>query len=410
MNDPVGFLNAFAHSLAVMTLYPDEHPLRERALDAAYRELDGLVAPSGQPSFTFLEDEVIYGRELLRDLKSWDFGRRMIAAGIQRLEFERNVSRDEFSGLLDEILARLTLSTVATGESRQMRSLGARFGAVGLQGQGEEAPVDEMEVTTLDLALGDEADAFRWMQAEVQANDRLPITEAVAVVRSLSVAMHGDSQFVLPLLKLKEFDQYTTTHSLNVSVLSLGLAEALGYSPDDTRQIGVAGLLHDIGKTRIPIDVLTKPGRLTADERALMNEHPVDGARIILESEDNLDLAATVAYEHHFMMDGNGYPAMHYSRECALASRLVHVCDVFDALSTKRPYREAWPFAKTIAYLQGRAGTEFDPDMVSAFLQMLREGDARVQVLNEETVIVSGDDQHVAACRCDSNAPARASW
>ena len=382
MSEPAGFLQAFAHALAVMTLYPDEHPLRERALDGAYRELDGLTAPSGHPSFTFLEDQVVYGRDLLRDLTSWDFGRRLVAAGIQRLEFERSVSRDEFGSLLDEILARLTLSTVPTCEARQMRSLGARFGAVGLQEQEELA--DDVPATTLDLTLGDEADAFRWMQSEVQTNDRLPIMEAVAVVRSLSVAMHGDSQFVLPLLKLKEFDQYTTTHALNVSVLSLGLAEALGYSLEDTRQIGVAGLLHDIGKTRIPIEVLTKPGRLTPEERAMLNEHPVDGARIILESEDDLDLAATVAYEHHVMMDGNGYPAMHYKRECALASRLVHVCDVFDALSTRRPYREAWAPTKTVAYLKARAGTEFDPDMVSAFVRMIDEGDTRVQVLSED--------------------------
>jgi putative nucleotidyltransferase with HDIG domain len=354
MSDPAVFLNAFAHVLAVMTLYPDAHPLRERALDASYAELDGLTGQAERPSFTFLDDQVIYGKELLSDLKSWDFGRRLIAAGIQRLEFERNVSRDEFEGLLDEILARLTLQAVSTGDARQMRSIGARFGSVGLQGLDEQETAPEAELTTLDLSLGDEADAFRWMQEELQTRDRVPLTEAVAVVRSLSVAMHSDSRFVLPLLKLKEFDQYTTTHSLNVSVLALGLAEALGYSPDDTREIGVAGLLHDVGKTRIPLNILTKPGRLTAQERAIMQEHPVDGARIILEGEDELYLAATVAYEHHVMLDGGGYPAMHYSRKCALASRRVHVCDVYDALSTNRPYRSAWPSEKTTAYLEER--------------------------------------------------------
>lgn len=389
MSDPTVFLNAFAHVLAVMTLYPEAHPLRERALDAAYDELDGLTGHAERPpSFTFLEDQVIYGRELLSDLKSWDFGRRLIAAGIQRLEFERNVSRDEFEGLLDEILARLTLQAVSTGDARQMRSIGARFGSVGLQALDEKEAVAEADLlTTLDLSLGDEADAFRWMQEEVQTHDRVPLTEAVAVVRSLSVAMHGDSHFVLPLLKLKEFDQYTTTHSLNVSVLALGLAEALGYSPDDTREIGVAGLLHDVGKTRIPLEILTKPGRLTAQERAVMQEHPVDGARIILEGEDELNLAATVAYEHHVMLDGGGYPAMHYSRKCALASRLVHVCDVYDALSTNRPYRAAWPSEKTTAYLEERAGTEFDPDIVSAFLKMFREGEARVRVLTDDATV-----------------------
>jgi putative nucleotidyltransferase with HDIG domain len=196
--------------------------------------------------------------------------------------------------------------------------------------------------------------------------------------------MHGDSRFVLPLLKLKEFDQYTTTHSLNVAILSLGLAETLGFRPTEIRTIGVAGLLHDIGKTRIPIDILTKPGKLSDNERAIMNEHPVDGARIILQSEDDLDLAATVAYEHHVMLNGGGYPAMHYNRECTMASRLVHVCDVFDALSTKRPYRDAWPSEKTMAYLEERSGLEFDPDIVAAFIRTLREGEARVRVLSDE--------------------------
>ena len=382
MNDPVSFLNAFAHVLAVMTLYAEGHPSRERALDAAYDELDGLTALPGQPSFTFLEEEVVYGRELLRELKSWDFGRRLVAAGIQRLEFERNVTRDEFDGLLQEILARLTLSTIETGEARQMRSLGARFGAVGLQAQKDAE--EQAPTTTLDLALGDEADTLRWLQAEVQEHGRVPLLEAVAVVRSLSVTMHGESRFVLPLLRLKEFDQYTTTHSLNVSVLSLGLAEALGFPPREVRAIGVAGLLHDIGKTRIPLDILTKPGRLTDEERAVMNQHPVDGARIILESEEELELAATVAYEHHIMMDGGGYPAMHYDRECTMASRLVHVCDVYDALSTKRPYRDGWPAEKTMSYLEERAGSEFDPDMVAAFLKTLREGETRVRVLSED--------------------------
>ena len=146
----------------------------------------------------------------------------------------------------------------------------------------------------------------------------------------------------------------------------------------------MAGLLHDIGKTRIPIEILTKPGKLTDEERAIINSHPVDGARIIFQSEDDLEMAATVAYEHHVMLNGGGYPSMHYNRPCAIASRLVHVCDVFDALSTKRPYRDAWPTDKTVVYLEERAGLEFDPDIVAAFVRTLREGETRVRVLTDE--------------------------
>jgi putative nucleotidyltransferase with HDIG domain len=386
MSDPVRFLNAFAQALSVMTLYPEGHPSRERAVDIAFAELEGLTAPGAQPSFTFLDDEVVFGRERLRELKSWDWGRRLVAAGIQRLEFERKVSRDEFDGFLNEVLGRLVLSSVDTGEARQMRSLGIRFGAVGLQGhdRAEAAMAASAPATaTLELALGDEAETFRWMQTRVRAAGSVPFLEAEAVVRSLSVAMHGDSRIVLPLLRLKEFDQYTTTHSLNVAVLAMGLAESLGCGAADVRSIGVAGLLHDIGKIRIPLEVLTKPGALSGEEREIMNRHPVDGARIIMQSDEDLGTAAIVAYEHHIMLNGGGYPQLHYGRECTMASRLVHVCDVYDALSTVRPYRDAWPSDKTMAYLSERAGTEFDPDLVAAFTRTLREGEAQVRVLND---------------------------
>jgi len=384
MSDPVRFLNAFAHALGVMTLYPEGHPSRERAVDAAFNELDGLWAPVGHPSFTFLDDEVVFGRERLRELRSWDWGRRLVGAGIQRFEFERKVNRDEFDGFLDEILARLVLSSVDTGEARQMRSLGIRFGAVGLEKQEAVEPAPALAGATLELALGEEAETFRWLQTQVRSQGSLPFLEAEAVVRSLSVAMHGDSRMVLPLLKLKEFDQYTTTHSLNVAVLSMAVAESLGCSPAEVRTIGVAGLLHDIGKIRIPLEVLTKPGRLTDDERAIMNQHPIDGARIIMQSDEDLGLAAIVAYEHHIMLDGGGYPRLHYSRDCTMASRLVHVCDVYDALSTVRPYRDAWPSEKTISYLEERAGTEFDAGLVSAFVGAMRSGEAQVRILIEQ--------------------------
>ena len=385
MSDPVHFLNAFAQALGVMTLYPEGHPSRERAVDAAFSELNGLASRGAHPSFTFLDDEVVFGRERLRELKSWDWGKRLVAAGVQRLEFEREVTRDEFESFLQEILGRLMLSSIDTSEARQMRSLGIRFGAVGLQGQEETgAAPAPLEMATLDVTLGEEAETFRWLQSEVQSSGSVPLLEAEAVVRSLSVAMHGDSRIVLPLLKLKEFDQYTTTHSLNVAVLSMGLAESLGCRPKEVRAIGVAGLLHDIGKIRIPLEVLTKPGKLNDEERAIMNQHPLDGARVIMQSDEDVGMAATVAYEHHIMLNGGGYPALHYNRECTMASRLVHVCDVYDALSTTRPYREAWPSEKVLSYLEERTGTEFDPELVGAFIRTLRQGQARVRVLSDE--------------------------
>ena len=379
--DPVRFLNTFAQALAAMALYKVGHPARERALDVAYQQIQDLQAEAARPLFTFLGDEVVFGRLPLRELKAWDWGTRLAQAGIQRLEFEDEVSREDFEGFLEEVLARLTLSAIST-EARQMRRSSIRFGAVGLRGE-TETPTEPLPTATISFSLGEEVDTMRWLQNEVQSKGAVPLAEAEAVVRSLAVAMHSGRQVMMPLLQLKEFDQYTTTHSLNVAVLAMALAEFLGLSPGDVRTFGIAGLLHDIGKIKIPLDVLTKPGRLSDDERALMNEHPVAGARLLLDIEEDLDLAVVVAYEHHIMINGGGYPVLHYARACHQASRLVHVCDVFDALRTKRPYRDAWSFERTLAYLEERSGLEFDPEMCAAFVRMMKQWEGQVTVLSD---------------------------
>jgi len=191
--------------------------------------------------------------------------------------------------------------------------------------------------------------------------------------------MHGDQEMILPLLQLREFDEYTTTHSLNVSVLVMALAESLGLAPQDVRTFGVAGLLHDLGKVHIPQDILNKPGKLTDQERQVMQQHPVAGAQMIIESGRRLDLAAAVAHEHHIMINGQGYPTHHYRRDCHKASKLVHVCDVYDALRTRRPYRDAWESERVLIYLEERAGTEFEPEAAIAFVRLMRKVDSGIQ-------------------------------
>jgi putative nucleotidyltransferase with HDIG domain len=387
MSDPVRFLGGFAQALASMALYAEGHPQRERAIDAAFTELQSLQRDQARPLFTFLGDEIVYGKLPLREMKAWDWSARLANAGIQRLEFADQVSREEFEGFLEEVLARLTLSTIDTSEARQLRRPSIKFGVVGIRGDAEATP-EELPTATIAFSLGDEADTMRWIHQEVEARGTLPLAEAEAVVRSLSVAMHGGRQIMMPLLQLKAFDQYTTTHSMNVAVLAMALAEYLGLGAQDVRAFGVSGLLHDLGKTRIPLEILTKPGKLTPEERETMNRHPAEGARIILASEEDLDVAAVVAYEHHIMLNGEGYPRLQYRRACHRASDLIHVCDVYDALRTKRPYRDAWAQPKVLQYLEERSGVEFEPELSRAFVAMMRQWEPQLAVMEDEAAPV----------------------
>ena len=384
----VQFLTAFAQALSALTLYPEGHTTRERALDAVFEKLRDLLGEDPNPVYSFLGDEIVYGHIPLRELRGWEWAPRLSNIGIQRLQFEPAVTRDEIEAFLDDILARLTLKAIDTSEARQMRPSGIRYGAVGIKGD-EQRDVEQIATATIAFTLGEEAETIRFIHDEMSGSRQLPLSEAEAVVRALSVAMHGDQQVMLPLLKLRNFDEYTTTHSMNVCVLAMGLAEWLRLSPDDVRTFGVAGLLHDLGKVRISKEILTKPGKLTPEERAEMNRHPAEGARLILSAEEDMDLAAVVAYEHHIMLNGGGYPGFRYARDCHRASKLVHVCDVYDALRTNRPYRDAWPPEQVLAYIEEKSGTEFDGEVAHAFTQMMRAWEPAVATVTEEETITA---------------------
>lgn len=365
-----------------MALYNEGHPARERAVDRSFRCLQDLQQHDSNPRFSFLGEETIYQDTSLRELGDWEWGTRLAQAGVQRIELDSNVTREQYEEFLEEMMARITVAFIDTSESRPTRPTGIKIGALGIRGETKElqetfdAPVP---VATISYSLGEEAASIQSMHREVQERGKLPLAEAEAVVRSLSMAMHGDQEMILPLLELKEFDQYTTTHSLNVSVLVMALAESLGLAQQDIRTFGIAGLLHDLGKVHIPQDILNKPGKLSDEERAVMQAHPVMGAKMIIESGRRLDLAAAVAHEHHIMINGHGYPTPHFRRDCHKASKLVHVCDVYDALRTRRPYRDAWEGERVLIYLEERAGTEFEPEAATAFVKLMRKVDSGVQ-------------------------------
>jgi putative nucleotidyltransferase with HDIG domain len=375
MSDPIRFLVSFGQAVSTMALYNDGHPARERAVDRSFTLLRDLQQYDPTPQFSFLGEETIYRETPLRELGEWEWGIRLAQAGVQRMELANNVTREEYEEFLEQMMARITLSVIDSAEVRTNRPSGIKIGALGIKGESkaqQEHP-EEVPVATLSFSLGEEIASIQSMHEQVQARHSLPLAEAEAVVRSLSMAMHGEQEMILPLLQLREFDEYTTTHSLNVSVLTMALAESIGLSAQDVRTFGIAGLLHDLGKVNIPTDILNKPGKLTDDERKVMQNHPVDGAKLIIESGRKLDLAAAVAHEHHIMINGNGYPRHHYHRDCHKASKLVHVCDVYDALRTKRPYRDAWESERVLSYITERAGTEFEPDAANAFVAMMRK-------------------------------------
>ncbi len=385
MTPESSFLISLGQALATMSLYNEGHPARERALDTSFEQL--LAMTDGNPcvEYSFLGGESVVGTRVMAELSTWDWASKLSAARVERIEIDADVTREAYFEFVDELFRQVTGRCFDTAETRQLVRPPIRFGQLKVKDPATGGAVGprltdltddgrgEAGVSGIAVDLTEEVAAVRWIHSEVQDGGQIPMAEVEAVVHALASAMHQGEQMLVPLLALKQYDQYTTTHACNVSVLAMGLSERLGFSPAETRAVGVAGLLHDIGKVAIPHELLVKPGRFTDEERKIVQRHPIDGARLILERERGLGLAAVVAYEHHVFLNGEGYPAMRFPRACHYASRIVHVCDIYDALCTDRPYRQAWEPDQALAYLIEQSGRELDPEIVRAFSEMVTE-------------------------------------
>jgi HD-GYP domain-containing protein (c-di-GMP phosphodiesterase class II) len=214
--------------------------------------------------------------------------------------------------------------------------------------------------------------AMNWLLEEVRNGQPLPVLEARAVAHSLFLDNRLEGKTRLALLPLREMQEYGAVHALNVSMLSMATAELVGYDANAVREIGLAGLLHDVGMVRVPVEVIAKSEQIGPSERALIRNHPAEGARIIVEAETSLELAAVVAYEHHIRVDGGGYPTLLYPRRTHRVSRLVQVCDSYHALSSPRPFRDRWPDDIIFSFLNQRIGSDFEGEMVSALMKILK--------------------------------------
>jgi HD-GYP domain-containing protein (c-di-GMP phosphodiesterase class II) len=217
----------------------------------------------------------------------------------------------------------------------------------------------------------EEQQAVAWVLEEVRAGRPLPAPEARAAAHSIYVSMRADGLTTLRLSRLHDMREYGSIHALNVAILSMGLAEQLGFGPAAICEIGLAGMLHDIGMVLVPMELIAKSEQLNAEDRRIIQQHPVNGARIIVESDASLALAAVVAYEHHLRMDGGGYPALRYPRVPHPITRLVQVCDTYHALRSPRPAREPWPNDVIFSFLQQRASSDFDPDMATRLIALI---------------------------------------
>jgi putative nucleotidyltransferase with HDIG domain len=207
---------------------------------------------------------------------------------------------------------------------------------------------------------------------EAAETEGMPDTPAaLQTVEGLAEAVTQNRTALMALTAMRSYDNYTFTHMVNVSILAMAQARALGIDGKLLREFGISALMHDIGKVRTPKEVLNKPDKLTDEEFAIMRRHVVDGAEILRRTPEMPVLAPVVAFEHHLRLDGSGYPRPVKRDSLNLGSMLCAIADVYDAMRSQRVYQQAHPTDRILAVLKRNEGAQLDQHLVRRFVQLL---------------------------------------
>ncbi len=337
-------------------VYSREHPAVGGNMKGAHDLLTKAFHQMEQVTILAFEDRVVFHNDKLPSSSTLAEGlfRRLHQRGVEAVSFRRGLTCDEIRAMLDQL-------EDATKEPEKIKgSAHIRFGWIG-----STEPRGEAQPFKLAGNPRRQAGVLQHVWSDIRTG-KPGQGELMTLVADICTSVSISRGITIPLASLKTHDEYTFVHTINVALLSTSLAEEVGMRGDALLDLTVAAVLHDIGKRMIPKSVLNKDGKLTDDEWKLVRRHPEDGARLLFGAPDIPAVALIVAFEHHMYPDG-GYPRVAAGWKMHLASRIVQVADVFDALRTDRPYRKGMSLQKALEILQKDAGTRYEHALLDAF-------------------------------------------
>jgi len=211
--------------------------------------------------------------------------------------------------------------------------------------------------------------AITSMFNEVRMGQAVNAVDAMPLVEEITASVSRNEGALISLVRLKHKDDYTYMHSVAVCALMVALSRQLGMDDKQTKQAGLAGLLHDIGKSAIPLEILNKPGKLTDEEFDIVRGHPKAGHEILLASNGVDEVALDVCLHHHEKVDGTGYPHKLASDEISIFAKMGAVCDVYDAVTSNRPYKEGWEPGVSLQRMAQWSKTHFDDRVFKGFVK-----------------------------------------
>jgi HD-GYP domain-containing protein (c-di-GMP phosphodiesterase class II) len=367
-------LARFSGARRSVTFYPRGHVVVHDNLEALMKAILEFHNEGVDVPLVFFDDEVLLGEQLLAS-ESVIFDqliRDMQASGQTSVDFTQGLTLDELERSMQ----------VLSMEQGQLDAAG------GLEAVTAAAQIPHVQIGTVAFARDSEdfaaeltmeaqetfnkaLDAVREFGEKIEHGKTPSVEQAREAVRSVVDNVLENKGAMLELSGLKDYDEYTFFHSVNVTILSIALGSLVSSNRRFLNSLGVGALMHDVGKMTVELEVLTKPGSLTAEEWAIMRMHPVYGAEVAAGMRGLDRSSIVVILEHHMRYDLDGYPERRPRRAQHLTSRIVAIADAYDAMTSKRTYAVAHRQDEAIEVLAKNAGTAFDPVLVRMFTQML---------------------------------------
>jgi len=324
-------VQAFVSSLKGLKLYPLQHPALARQMQTFLGILQICHQKHSSLSIGLHDGALVVDDLLLSaDMPATDDLVRLLQrTGLTGLQFESGVDEDEFSRLL-------ALLTTPTKNAQSVENL---FPAKHFPHIHPLVQEPEQESQAPRAVYGRALKVMDNIFHDVRLGKIPSSTEAISVMGDMVKLMISEPDTLFALSMLKDYDNYTFTHSVNVSVISLAVGRACGLNEEQLRTLGLGALLHDLGKLKVDVEIITKPGRLTVEEFTEIKKHPGDGAALVVEMEGITSEVVDIVLGHHLRFDRSGYPASALSQTMSPMIDMTAIADTYDALTTLRSYQ-----------------------------------------------------------------------
>ena len=362
-------LRRMASGVRNSTLYAADHPLVARNMAGLTAVLATLHQHQSSIAVGIVGNDLVVADTPMHKLSATmtELIKKLKDNKVERIAFERGVTHDELTTLLQN-LARL--GSRSGDADKDLSTPHVRVGRL------KSDDTKKQDGLASDIAairqMYSNAVAAAEVAWESAATEGIPdAPAALETVDGLADAVTQNRTALMALTAMRNYDNYTFTHMVNVSFLAMAQARALGIDGKLLREFGMSALMHDIGKVRTPKEILNKPGKLTDDEFEIMRYHVVDGAEILRRTPEIPTLGPIVAFEHHLRLDNSGYPRSAKRDSMNLGSMLCAISDVYDAMRSQRAYQQAHPTDRIVAVLKRNEGSQLDPHLVRRFVQIL---------------------------------------